>query len=135
MVPYWYAWYPKMTFIQSNFWIKHFILTHKWNITKIYGTPVVPKILSSKNKTSRLSNAVSIIFIAFLNQSIQNLKHSWFYLISRRIPKCAFFLEKSEKNFKLHNITKTHSGIQKMCPTPRWKAWTSYFSAQSFWIP
>ena len=61
---------------------------------------------------------------------VQNLKHSWFYSISRHIPKCEFFLEKSAKNFKLHNIVKTYSGIQKMCPTRRWKASTSYFSAQ-----
>ena len=89
-----------MTFIQSNCWIKHFTLTHKWNITKIHGTPVVPKILSSKNKTSRLSNAVSIILIAFLDQNVQNLKHSWFYSISRHIPKYEFFLEKTRKKLQ-----------------------------------
>ena len=44
------------------------------------------------------------------------------YSISRHIPKYEFFLEKSAKNFKLHNIVKTHSGIQKMCSTRRWKA-------------
>ena len=111
-----------MTFFQSNCWIKHFTLSHKWNITKTYGTPVVPKILSSKSKTSNLSNAVSIILIAFLDQNVQNLKDSWFYSISKHIPKCEFFLEKSAKNFKLHNIVKTHSGIQKMCPTRRWES-------------
>ena len=121
-----------MTFSQSRCWIKHFTLSHKWNITKTYGTPVVPKILSSKSKTSRLSNAVSIVLIAFLDQNVQNLKDSWFYSISKHIPKCEFFLEKSAKNFKLHNIVKTHSGIQKICPTRRWKAKTSYFSVELF---
>ena len=68
--PYWYAWYPKMIFIQSNCLIKHFTLSHKWNITKTYGTPVVPKILLSKNKTSRFSNVVRTIPIDLLDQNL-----------------------------------------------------------------
>ena len=105
----------------ENCWIKQFTLTHKWNITKTHCTPVVPKILSSKNKTSRLSNAVSIIPLTFLYQNAHNLKHWWIYSISRHISKYEFFFEKSAKNFKLYNIVKTHPGMQKMCPTRRWK--------------
>ena len=106
----------------ENWRIKQFTLTHKWNITKTHGTSVVLKILSSKNKTSRLSNAVSIIPLTFLYQNAHNLKHWWIYSISRHISKYEFFFEKSAKNFRLHNTVKTHPGIQDMCPTRRWKA-------------
>ena len=34
-----------MTSIYSNVWIKNFILTYKWSIIDMYGTPMVPKIL------------------------------------------------------------------------------------------
>ena len=43
-ISYHIPWYPKMTFIQSNFWIKNFTLTYKWSSTAMYDTPDVPKI-------------------------------------------------------------------------------------------
>ena len=41
-------------------------LTHKWHCTTTHGTPMVPKILWCKSMISRLSNALSAVFIRLL---------------------------------------------------------------------
>ena len=46
-------------------------LTHKWHCTTTHGTPMVPKILFSKNSRSKLFNAVSTIPLAILDQKLQ----------------------------------------------------------------
>ena len=45
--------------------------THKWNFRDKRGTPMVPKILFLKNSASQLSNAVSTVPIALLDQKLQ----------------------------------------------------------------
>ena len=46
-------------------------LTHKWHCTTTHGTPMVPKILFSKNSRSKLFNAVSTVPVAILDQKLQ----------------------------------------------------------------
>ena len=73
-------------------WLENFTLTYKWNITTTRGTPWYPKCQKIKSTRFGLSNAVSTILIAFLDQNLQGLKHSKFCSISKYIRKCDFLL-------------------------------------------
>ena len=61
--------------IQFRFYLeKHENLSnpaHKLHSREKHGTPMVPKMLFSKSSRSQLSNAVSTVLLAFLDQKLQ----------------------------------------------------------------
>ena len=91
-----------------------------------------PKIFVSKSMIYGLSNATSTISIAFLDQNLQSLKHSWFCSISWYIRKCEFLLENYVKSVKLQKNAQTHSDIQIIRVTRRLKAQISHFLTRIF---